>query len=229
MLRRPFLSPLTPCVSRWVEFADKKVAKRVALTLNSQQIGAPARWTLAQQQADCYSVTCRRAQAFCVLLRPVEHQVPAQVQVGPPHRGNRCAKHARETSPSPHPLRVHQPLTSACLCHLCTAYQKAVKEQRLALELSASKRERDFYLTQVDQAKAIAAMSEKRQRKAAQLGADGGDEAEDDVDADGGAAPGKQKKKAKLKAVPLPTARMVRRFVQVRLLPLPVYMMFCCC
>ena len=49
----------------------------------------------------------------------------------------------------------------------CAAYQKAVREQRLALELSAGKRERDFYLRQVDTAKGLAAMSEKRERRAA--------------------------------------------------------------
>jgi ESF2/ABP1 family protein len=48
-----------------------------------------------------------------------------------------------------------------------TAYQKAVKEQRLALELSATKRERDFYLKQVDTAKGLAAMAEKRAKREA--------------------------------------------------------------
>lgn len=72
----------------------------------------------------------------------------------------------------------------------------------------------------MDQAKAIAAMSEKRQRKATQLETGCDDAAEGEVEADGGAAPGgKQKRKAKLKPAPLPTARMVRRFVQVRSLP----------
>ena len=47
------------------------------------------------------------------------------------------------------------------------AYQKAVREQRLALELSAGKRERDFYLKQVDTAKGLAAMNEKQARRAA--------------------------------------------------------------
>ena len=59
------------------------------------------------------------------------------------------------------------------------AYQKAVREQRLALELSAGKRERDFYLKQVDTAKGLAAMNEKQARRTAAAAAaatDGGGE-----------------------------------------------------
>jgi ESF2/ABP1 family protein len=50
-------------------------------------------------------------------------------------------------------------------------YEKAVREQKLAAELSAAKRERDFYLSRVDQAKALAAME---QRRAARGGGGGG-------------------------------------------------------
>lgn len=45
-----------------------------------------------------------------------------------------------------------------------TAYQKAVREQRLATEISAAKRERDFYLSRVDKAKAIAAQQERKRK-----------------------------------------------------------------
>ncbi len=51
-----------------------------------------------------------------------------------------------------------------------------VREQRLAAELSTAKRERDHYLAQVDRAKAVAAMAERRAAKAQQQqqpGADG--------------------------------------------------------
>ena len=60
------------------------------------------------------------------------------------------------------------------------AYQKAVREQRLALELSSGKRERDFYLKQVDTAKGLAAMNEKQARRAAAAAAagEGGGEGE---------------------------------------------------
>lgn len=45
-------------------------------------------------------------------------------------------------------------------------YQKAVREQRLSAEVAAAKRERDFYLSRVDKAKAMDAMTERRKRKA---------------------------------------------------------------
>ena len=47
---------------------------------------------------------------------------------------------------------------------LRTAYQKAVREQRMAAEVSAAKRDRDFFLSRVDKAKGVAAQ-EARKRK----------------------------------------------------------------
>lgn len=44
-------------------------------------------------------------------------------------------------------------------------YQKAVWEQRLATEVEAAKRERDFYLSRVDKAKAVEAIVERKKRK----------------------------------------------------------------
>lgn len=44
-------------------------------------------------------------------------------------------------------------------------YQKAVREQRLAAEISAAKRERDFYLSRVDKAKAVTAMLERKRKR----------------------------------------------------------------
>ena len=44
-------------------------------------------------------------------------------------------------------------------------YQKAIREQRLAAEVAAAKRERDFYLSRVDQAKAVEAIVERKKRK----------------------------------------------------------------
>ncbi|EIE24653.1 hypothetical protein COCSUDRAFT_14459, partial [Coccomyxa subellipsoidea C-169] len=44
------------------------------------------------------------------------------------------------------------------------AYQKAIREQRLAAEISAAKRERDFYLSRVDKAKAVAAQQERKRK-----------------------------------------------------------------
>lgn len=42
------------------------------------------------------------------------------------------------------------------------AYQKAVREQRLATEISAAKRERDFYMSRVAKAKATSAQKERK-------------------------------------------------------------------
>ncbi len=47
------------------------------------------------------------------------------------------------------------------------AYEKAVREQRLAAELAAAKRERDFYLSRVDRAKAEESMAQRAAKKAA--------------------------------------------------------------
>lgn len=45
------------------------------------------------------------------------------------------------------------------------AYKNAVREQRLAAEISAAKKERDFYLSKVDQSRAIASMEERKKNK----------------------------------------------------------------
>ena len=47
---------------------------------------------------------------------------------------------------------------------LHAAYQNAVREQKLAAEISAAKRERDFYMGQVDKAKGIEAMKERKRK-----------------------------------------------------------------
>lgn len=44
------------------------------------------------------------------------------------------------------------------------AYQNAVREQKLANELSVAKRERDFILGQVDKAKGVKAMQERKKK-----------------------------------------------------------------
>eukprot|EP00850_Spirogloea_muscicola_P021586 SM000255S08765 [mRNA] locus=s255:27806:28819:+ [translate_table: standard] len=45
------------------------------------------------------------------------------------------------------------------------AYRNAVREQKLAAEVSAAKRERDFYLARVDQSRAITAMAERKRKR----------------------------------------------------------------
>jgi hypothetical protein len=92
-----------------------------------------------------------------------------------------------------------------------------VKEQKMALELSAATRERDFYMKQVDHGKAIDAMSAKQQRRAqaAAAAAEAGDgqaQAQQAPPASGGGG-GK--------------GRMVRTFQQVR--PLRCRAVPCAC
>lgn len=50
-----------------------------------------------------------------------------------------------------------------CACN-GAAYQNAIREQKLAAEISAAKRERDFYMGQVDKAKGIEAMKERKRK-----------------------------------------------------------------
>lgn len=45
------------------------------------------------------------------------------------------------------------------------AYKSAVREQKLALEISAAKREKDFYMSRVEKSRALACIEERRQKK----------------------------------------------------------------
>ncbi|KAK1420143.1 hypothetical protein QVD17_21495 [Tagetes erecta] len=45
------------------------------------------------------------------------------------------------------------------------AYKNATREQKLALELSAAKKERDFYLSKVDQSRALSSIDERLKKK----------------------------------------------------------------
>ncbi|XP_061958553.1 uncharacterized protein LOC133679852 isoform X3 [Populus nigra] len=45
------------------------------------------------------------------------------------------------------------------------AYEKVIREQKLALEISAAKRERDFYLKKVDQSCALSSIEERMKKK----------------------------------------------------------------
>ncbi|XP_057983320.1 pre-rRNA-processing protein ESF2 isoform X2 [Malania oleifera] len=45
------------------------------------------------------------------------------------------------------------------------AYKNAIREQKLALEISAAKRERDFYLSKVDQSHALSSIEERIKKK----------------------------------------------------------------
>lgn len=45
------------------------------------------------------------------------------------------------------------------------AYKNATREQKLAMELSAAKKERDFYLAKVDQSRALSSIDERLKKK----------------------------------------------------------------
>lgn len=99
-------------------------------------------------------------------------------------------------------------------------YEKAVREQRLAAELSAAKRERDFYLSRVDHAKAMAAMEKRRVAKeAAGGGSSGGGEQQQrqQEEGSGGGQTGKEESGGSGRA-----GRAVRHYGQRRAKPDPV-------
>ena len=135
-----------------------------------------------------------RQAAVGIPLRSVVPQVPAQVQVGEPDRGDRSvpsALHHQHLSlqPAVRELCSEADIDSSCdlscdseptccgppfatlaladlqLVPVAAAYQNAVREQRLAAEISAATRERDFYLSRVDKAKGIAAIKERKARQ----------------------------------------------------------------
>ncbi|KAL0377370.1 UNVERIFIED_CONTAM: Pre-rRNA-processing protein ESF2 [Sesamum radiatum] len=97
----------------WVEFTDKKIAKRVARMLNGEQIGG------------------RKRSSFYYDLWNIKY----------------LSKFKWDD------------LTEEI------AYKNAIREQKLALELSAAKRERDFYLSKVDQSKALSKIEERLKKK----------------------------------------------------------------
>ncbi|EPS63558.1 hypothetical protein M569_11226, partial [Genlisea aurea] len=97
----------------WVEFADKKIAKRTASTLNGEQIGGKKRSTFYY---DIWNVKYLSKFKWDDLTEEI-------------------------------------------------AYKNAIREQKLSMELSAAKRERDFYLSKVDQAKAMRQIEERLIKK----------------------------------------------------------------
>lgn len=99
-------------IEGWVEFANKREAKRVVELLNGQPIGG------------------RRRSAF--------------------HFDLWCLKYLSGFK--------WDNLTEEI------AYEKMVKEQRMAAEISAAKRERDFYLSRVDRAKALQAIAARKNK-----------------------------------------------------------------
>ncbi|GLI63019.1 hypothetical protein VaNZ11_005879 [Volvox africanus] len=94
----------------WVEFEDKRRAKRAAVALNGQPMGGSKR---SAYHYDLWNIKYLPKFKWDALTEEIN-------------------------------------------------YQRAVREQKLVAEISAAKRERDFYLSRVDKAKAIDAIKERR-------------------------------------------------------------------
>ncbi|KAI5073288.1 hypothetical protein GOP47_0011301 [Adiantum capillus-veneris] len=97
----------------WVEFSNKKDAKRIAKMLNGEPMGGKKR---SAYYYDLWNIKYLRKFKWDNLTEEI-------------------------------------------------AYRNAVREQKQAADISAAKRERDFYLAKVDQSKAISAMEERKTKK----------------------------------------------------------------
>eukprot|EP00250_Pteridium_aquilinum_P007810 c17456_g1_i1 orf=115-900(+) len=97
----------------WVEFADKREAKKVAKMLNGEPMGGKKR---SAYYYDLWNMKYLRKFKWDSLTEEI-------------------------------------------------AYRNAVREQKQAADISAAKRERDYYLAKVDQSKAIKAMEERKKKK----------------------------------------------------------------
>ncbi|KAI5680832.1 hypothetical protein M9H77_02059 [Catharanthus roseus] len=60
---------------------------------------------------------------------------------------------------------VREHIFSKLTCDLSAAYKNAIREQKLALEISAAKRESSFYLSKVDQSHALSSIEERIKKK----------------------------------------------------------------
>ncbi|XP_057421871.1 pre-rRNA-processing protein ESF2 [Lotus japonicus] len=97
----------------WVEFTDKRVAKRVANMLNGEQIGG------------------KKRSSFYYDLWNIKY----------------LSKYKWDDLSDE------------------TAFKKAQRKEKLALELSAAKRERDSYLSNVERSRALSAIEERLKKK----------------------------------------------------------------
>lgn len=97
----------------WVEFTNKRVAKKVANMLNGEQIGGKKRSSFYY---DLWNIKYLSKFKWDDLTEEL-------------------------------------------------AFKKAIREQKLAVELSAAKRERDFYLSKVDQSRALSSIEERLKKK----------------------------------------------------------------
>ncbi|XP_047323228.1 pre-rRNA-processing protein ESF2 [Impatiens glandulifera] len=97
----------------WVEFSDKRIAKRVANMLNGEQFGGKKRSSFYY---DIWNIKYLSKFKWDNLTEEI-------------------------------------------------AYKNAEREQKLALELSAAKRERDLYMSKVDQSRALSSIDERLKKR----------------------------------------------------------------
>lgn len=113
----------------WVEFEDKKDAKKVAGLLNGEPMGGKKR------SAHYYDLWC--------------------IKYLPKFKWDDLTEEIN--------------------------YQKAVMDQKMAAEVAAAKRERDFYLSRVDRAKAVESIIERNSKKQKVEDNDGAKDADKNV------------------------------------------------
>ena len=114
-------------VEGWVEFKEKKRAKRAAAMLHGREVGGKRR---SKHYYDLWNVKYLPKFTWDTLTEEME-------------------------------------------------YQKALREKKLRLEMDVAKKERDFYLARMDQAKALEAMKERRAKRRAEEGAEDGETEEE--------------------------------------------------
>ena len=114
-------------VEGWVEFKEKKRAKRAAAMLHGREVGGKRR---SKHYYDLWNVKYLPKFTWDALTEEME-------------------------------------------------YQKALREKKLRLEMDVAKKERDFYLARMDQAKALEAMKERRAKRRAEEGAEDGETEEE--------------------------------------------------
>ena len=114
-------------VEGWVEFKEKKRAKRAAAMLHGREVGGKRR---SKHYYDLWNIKYLPKFTWDTLTEEME-------------------------------------------------YQKALREKKLRLEMDVAKKERDFYLARMDQAKALEAMKERRAKRRAEEGAEDGETEEE--------------------------------------------------
>lgn len=145
----PFVSPVSfaiavKYVDGWVEFADKKIAKAVARSLNNTIIGGKKRnywhddiWNIRYLKGFKWSHLTERLSESSPLFSPS------------------CLKclyfSSAETCLS----------SCAILSPVRIAYESKVRAQRLAQEVGQARKESNFYLEKVEQAKGLEDMRQR--------------------------------------------------------------------